>query len=196
MSGLIGYALLMAGSAMTAGARIDVLTADGVGPAARDEAPHAAAVGSGRRGGAAPAPTGRRRAGGTTGDTTRPRKLVVVVSKKSPVKSLRLDDLRRMFLRQKTEWSHGGRITVFERSVEHPIRQRFSLWLFKKKPSELRAYWMNLMLTRGLKPPKVLRSTKLVKQYLRRVKGGIGYMYEDELDDTVKVVRILDQNGR
>lgn len=122
--------------------------------------------------------------------SSKPLRIVVVVSNKNPLESLKRDELRRIFLRKKTQWKSGSSITVYERSVDHEIRQEFSKRIFEQKPSELKEYWMNLQLTRGLKPPKVLRSAKLVKRYLQRVRGGISYLYLKELDDTVKVIEI------
>lgn len=124
-----------------------------------------------------------------------PPRIVVVVSDKNPLESLRMDELRRIFLRQKTQWKSGLSITVYERSVDQEIRHEFSERVLKKAPSTLKEYWMNLQLTRGLKPPKVLRSAKLVKRYLQRVQGGIAYLYADEVDDTVKVIEIKERQG-
>ncbi len=120
-----------------------------------------------------------------------PTRIAVVVSRKNPVKSLKQGDLRRIFLRKKTVWSNRWAVTVYERHSRNPIREQFSKAVLGKKPSELREYWLNLKLTRGLKAPKACRSAKLVKQYLARVKGGISYIYEREIDDTVKVVKII-----
>lgn len=119
------------------------------------------------------------------------RRMVVVVSTKNPVTSLTSAELARVYLRKKTQWSNGESITVYERPVKTELRQAFSKTVLGKTPEAMREYWMNLTLTRGLKPPKVLRSAKLVRRYLTRVKGGIGYLYEDEIDETVKVVQIV-----
>jgi len=128
-----------------------------------------------------------------TGEPKEPvgaRRIVVVVSIKNPIKTLTLAQLGRVFLRKQTQWPNGWAITVFSRPMKEPVRQQFSQEVFRKKPETLREYWLNLKLTRGLKPPKVLRSAKLVKRYLERVKGGVGYIYEDEVDETVRVVGI------
>ncbi len=118
-------------------------------------------------------------------------RIVVVVSTKNPIKTLTPAELARIYLRKKIQWPNGESITVYERPVKTDVRQQFSMKVLDKKPEALREYWMNLTLTRGLKPPKVLRSPKLVRRYLARVKGGIGYLYEDEVDETVKVVQIV-----
>jgi len=119
-----------------------------------------------------------------------PSRVVVVVSKQNPVTSLTLNELRRIFLRKMGQWSHGGKITVFERPLKSKVRAAFVRSVYGKKPEAFQEYWMNLSLTRGIKAPKVLRSPKLVRAYLNRVKGGVGYLYEDEVDDSVKVVEV------
>ena len=118
-------------------------------------------------------------------------RIVVVVSTKNPLDSLTFAELARIYLRKKIQRPNGEPVTVYERPTRNKIRQEFSRKVLDKKPKALREYWMNLTLTRALKPPKVLRSPKLVKRYLARVKGGIGYLYEDEVDETVKVVEIV-----
>lgn len=136
------------------------------------------------------APDGQETSGKSDAQSEAPR-IVVVVSKKNPISSVTEAELARIFLRKKNHWPNGVSITVFERPVGNRIRREFSLDVLQKKPEALREYWMNLKLTRGLKPPKVLRSAKLVKRYLARVKGGIGYLYADEADETVRTIEIV-----
>ena len=123
----------------------------------------------------------------TFGTPRKPPRIVVVVSRKNPIESLTTADLARIFLRRKTQWSNGRSSTVYERPVEENRRQSLSHNSLKQKPTELHEYCMNLEVTNGIKPPRVLRSTKLVKRYLERVKSGIAYLYDHEIDDTVKV---------
>ncbi|MFQ5589818.1 MAG: hypothetical protein ACE5HE_01520 [Phycisphaerae bacterium] len=118
-------------------------------------------------------------------------KIAVVVGTRNEVKALSLQELRRIFLRQKTFWPDKSPLTVYERHTENPIRRQFSKAVLGKTPGELREYWLNLKLTRGIKAPETCRSARLVKAYLARVKGGIGYMYEDEADDTVRIVATI-----
>lgn len=121
------------------------------------------------------------------------RRILVVVSTKNPIASLTNAEVARIFLRRMTRWPNRWPITVYERPVKEKIRQSFSKRILNKKPEALFEYWMNIEMTRGVKPPKVLRSAKLVKRYLERVKGGIAYIYEDEVDATVKVIEIKEK---
>ena len=63
-----------------------------------------------------------------------PRRIAVVVSRQNAINSLTLAELRRVFLRQKTQWANGWQITVYERSSENPIRERFSRTFLGKTP--------------------------------------------------------------
>lgn len=118
--------------------------------------------------------------------------IVIVVSRENPTESLTVEELRRIFLRETMHWKHGPPIAVFERPTESPICGKFSKTVLKKTAAELKDHWMRLQITRGLKPPKVLRTAALVKEYLQRVQGGISYLDERDLDDSVKRIHITD----
>ncbi len=124
----------------------------------------------------------------TSGTPRKPARIVVVLSTKNPSASLTTADLARIFLGKKTQWSNGWSITVYARPVKENRRQSLSHKSLQQKPAELHEYWMNLERIKGITPPKVLRSTKLVERYLERVKSEIAYLYEHEIDDTVKVI--------
>ena len=105
---------------------------------------------------------------------------------------IELLDLRRVFLRQRIRWPNGWPITVYERSSDNPIREQFTRIVLGMEPGGLRKYWLTLRQTRAMNAPKLAGSTNLLKRHLERVKGGIGYMYLEEVDNTVKVIRLLE----
>jgi ABC-type phosphate transport system substrate-binding protein len=119
---------------------------------------------------------------------TKSRQILVVVSAANPVESLDLARVRRIFLREQTVWANGWPISAFERSSGQPIRAEFSSTVLGKDPGQLTEYWLNFQMTRGLDPPRVCRTVLLMTEYFERLKGGIGYVYEDELADGMKVV--------
>jgi len=120
--------------------------------------------------------------------------IVVVVNQTNPVKALSTQELQNIFLRKQQVWSDGISITVFERSGESEIRQKFAISVLKQNLVQLQSYWLKLKMTRGLKGPKVCRSSLLVTRYLERVKGGIGYMYKDEVDSSLKIVAYVEHH--
>ncbi|MFQ5777354.1 MAG: hypothetical protein ACE5IP_05050 [Terriglobia bacterium] len=139
-----------------------------------------------------PCPTGGETPSDRQREAAASGRIAVVVSARNPVNSLESAELRRIFLREKTQWPNGWPITVYERSIVNPIREQFSRIALGSKPSELRQHWLRLQLTRGMRAPRACSSTALLKRYLERVKGGVGYMYLEEADDAVKVVKILE----
>jgi len=129
--------------------------------------------------------------------STGPRTILVVISSANQREPLTLAQVRRIFLKEVTVWSNGWPITVFERSTDHPIRAIFSSAVIGRTPAQLSEYWLGLALTRGLDPPKVCRTSTLLRQYLERVKGGIGYVYEDELESGMTIVtRVVPKSDR
>ena len=122
----------------------------------------------------------------------KPKRIAVVVHPSNPIKSLKADELRRVFLREDTKWPNKWLITVLERDSADPIREQFSVRVLGRKPGELRDHWLKLKVTRGLEPPKMCRSALLLKRYLARVEGAVGYLYEDEVDASVKVICVLE----
>lgn len=119
-------------------------------------------------------------------------RIAVVVNRQNPVDSLTVSSLRLIYLRQQTKWPNGWPIAVFERHSENTIRADFARLVLGMATPEVAEYWLNLQLTRGLQPPQVCRSARLVKEHLARTRGGIGYLFESELDVGVKRVRIAD----
>lgn len=129
--------------------------------------------------------------------STGPRDILLVVSSANPIRSLTIAQVRRIFLKEVTLWSNGWPITVFERSTEHPIRAQFTATVIGKTQTQMSEYWLGLELTRSLDPPKMSRTPALLRQYLERVKGGIGYVYEDELENGMTIVaRVVPKSGK
>lgn len=118
--------------------------------------------------------------------------IVVAVSAASPVTELDLEEVRRIFLKERLRWPDGEVITVFERHSSSPIRHRFSVEVLGRTPAELSQYWLNLRLTQGVKAPRTCRSAVLVKEYLKRTRGGISYLLASEVDASVKVVAVVE----
>jgi hypothetical protein len=114
--------------------------------------------------------------------------MAVVVHPSNTVGMLTRADVRRIFLRERTVWPNGETISVLERPAETAIRSQFDRRAIRKSPAALAEYWLNLRLTRGLDPPRVCPTAGLLKLYLQRLKGGVGYLYEHEVDHTTRVI--------
>ncbi len=97
-----------------------------------------------------------------------------------------------MFLRSRTEWARGERCIPIDQAGSSEIRAQFYRQVLDKSVYEMKRYWMQETMTGNAKPPVSLDSSQTVKKYINKIEGGIAYIYEDEIDDTVKVIRIVD----
>jgi len=120
------------------------------------------------------------------------RRLAVVANTSNAHDSLTRSELGRMFLRARTEWARGERCIPIDQAGTSEIRAQFYRQVLDKSVYEMKRYWMQETMTGNAKPPVSLENSQTVKKYINKIEGGIAYIYEDEIDDTVKVIRIVD----
>ena len=118
--------------------------------------------------------------------------IVVVTNPLNPADEVSLHNLQRMFLKQKTLWTDGLKCVPIDQSSAKQIRKRFSKLALGKDVEEMKRYWMQQTMTGNARPPIVLDGAALVKRYIQRIPGGIAYIYADEVDESVKVLRVAE----
>jgi hypothetical protein len=119
--------------------------------------------------------------------------LVVVVSRDSPLESLSLAFLRRIFL---AEPLHAGalRIIPFNLPPHSPERSLFDARVLGMDPEAIARYWI-AQRVRGQKgSPRAITTSPLLKQLVARLPGAIGYVHQHDVDDSVKPLS-LDGRG-
>ncbi len=115
---------------------------------------------------------------------------VVVVNPQVKVDHLTKAQLKRIYRKEMTEWPGDGAIIVFDQPASSEVRAAFSKKVLDATVAEVQNYWINKKMTAGLTGPKVFRSPTLVKKFVARTPGAIGYLAPDQVDDTVKVVQV------
>lgn len=120
------------------------------------------------------------------------RRLAVVTNTSNTHDSLTRSELGRMFMRTRTEWARGERCIPIDQSGTSEIRAQFYRIVLDKSVNEMKRYWMQQTMTGDAKPPVSLENSQTVKKYVNKIEGSIAYIFEDEIDDTVKVIRIVD----
>ncbi|MDP2901914.1 MAG: hypothetical protein Q8N96_02230 [Methylovulum sp.] len=95
--------------------------------------------------------------------------------------------LENVFLRKTLLNDSGTRWIPLNLSPEHPLRQAFSLSLFKKRPEALEVYW-NEQYFQGITPPYVVASEEAMLRFVTSTPGAIGYILPCHLDARVQVV--------
>lgn len=121
----------------------------------------------------------------------KPKKLAIIVNKDNPISDLTFAELRRIFKAEKLKWPNGKAITLVMRSAECDERATFLKLVYDMNELEYSKYFIHEEFSKGLSNlPKNLSSSIGVKKFIFNVPAAIGYVSEDELDDTVKSLLI------
>lgn len=112
--------------------------------------------------------------------------IVVIVH---PQRESRLDveELARIYLRQRRHWPGGDAIVPVNHEAGSPVRDAFAGAVLARTPQQLAVYW-NRQYFQGVLPPATLASDEAVKLFVAREKRAIGYLRASALDDSVRVV--------
>ena len=100
--------------------------------------------------------------------------------------SLSVDDVARIFLRQRRFWDDGAPIVPINQAPTTPVRRLFTRRVLGMETTWLQRYW-NERYFEGILPPLVMSSSGAVKRYVASEPNAIGYVSWDEVDESVRV---------
>lgn len=118
--------------------------------------------------------------------------VVPVVSSKSPIETLSVDQLNNIFLGKENRFPNGE-VAV---PVDHPegssVRDEFYSRFFGRTSKQIKSYWSKLIFTGKGQPPHVLRPQERLKKLVAENPSYIGYMNRTDADASVKIIQLLD----
>lgn len=117
--------------------------------------------------------------------------LVVIVSAKSPVNSLRSEQVADIFLGQIGNFPDGAEAIALDQSIGSPLRDTFYAKVASKSPALVKAYWTKMIFTGRGQPPKELPSSAAVRKQVADNPNLIGYIDRSALDPSVKAVLVV-----
>lgn len=120
-----------------------------------------------------------------------PPRIAVVTHLENETASLTRNELARMFRKTQTEWEDGEHCIPIDQAGGD-IRSAFGRIVLEQTPDEWKRYWIQQTMTGNARPPIALDSSETVKKYVRKLKGAVAYIYETEVDDTVRILAITD----
>jgi ABC-type phosphate transport system substrate-binding protein len=113
----------------------------------------------------------------------------VVINKSSNVTPLSREEVRRIFIGDKSSWPGGKHITVLMLAPDQPERAVILQAVFKMNESEYTKYFLQAAFTgHVLAAPRDLPSAAQMKAHLAANPNAIGYLKKEDVDDSVKVV--------
>ncbi len=113
----------------------------------------------------------------------------IVVNKSNNVGSLSREEVRRIFMGEKSSWPGGKHVTVLMLAADQPERGVILREVFKMNESDYTRYFLQAAFTgRVQAAPKDLPSAARMKGRLAANPNAIGYLNKGDVDDSVRVL--------
>jgi len=117
------------------------------------------------------------------------QQVAIIVNKANDVTGLSLDQVKKIFLGDKSTWPNGRRISVLSRPSGQSEREIVLKQIYKMGDAEYTKYFMQAAFTgRIAAPPKEAASPADMKRLVTENPGAIGYLIKEQADDSVKTV--------
>ena len=117
--------------------------------------------------------------------------LVVIVSSRSPVTSLRPEQVADIFLGQIANFPGGLEAVALDQSIGSPERDEFYSKVASKSRPLVKAYWTKMIFTGRGQPPKEIGGSAAVRKMVADNPSLIGYIDKSALDPSVKTVLLV-----
>jgi phosphate transport system substrate-binding protein len=117
--------------------------------------------------------------------------LTIIVNRENPIENMSMSELRTVFLGERSHWSNGRRITLVMMETGQPERDVVVRDVCRMSESDFRRRFLQGLLTgEVLVSPKTLATPVGVRKFVFNVPGAVGYLRPEDVDDSVKVIRI------
>ena len=117
--------------------------------------------------------------------------LVVIVSSKNPVTSLRQEQVADIFLGQIASFPGGGEVVALDQNIGSPERDEFYSKVTAKTRPLVKAYWTKMIFTGRGQPPKEVAGSAAIRKMVADNPSLIGYIDKSALDASVKTVLLV-----
>jgi phosphate transport system substrate-binding protein len=118
--------------------------------------------------------------------------LAIIVNKSNPNDNLSFSELREYFMAERNNWSSGaGKVRVIMREPGDAEREAVLRVIYDMDEKGFNSYFLGKKF-RGeiLEEPRLRTSTPDMIKTIANVPGSIGYVRADEVDASVKVIRV------
>ena len=116
--------------------------------------------------------------------------VVVVVSAKSRIATLDVNQVASIFLGKTLTYPNGDEVVPLDQSEGTAVREEFYAKVTRKSPALLKAHWSKLLFTGRGQPPRELTNGSVLKKAIAENPAFIGYMDKNEIDASVKIVLV------
>lgn len=120
---------------------------------------------------------------------TADEQIAIIVNPSNTVSSVTAGDLHRIFLGDKSTWANGKHVFLVTAPPGSAEREFVLKNVYKMSEAEYAKYFLQAAFTGTVSaPPKDAASVAEVKQLVAGTPGAIGYVKQQDVDGTVKVI--------
>ncbi len=118
-----------------------------------------------------------------------PEDIVVFVHQTGTLKSISIDELKQLFLKQKTSWSSGESVVTINAPEGSSLRNQFRTAVLAMTAVEEATHWETVRIRNQIaKPAEMLNTPKAVF----RLKNAVSYAFRKDVpDNVVKVILVI-----
>ena len=113
---------------------------------------------------------------------------IVVVAHPDNMEAITQEDLYRLYFGKLSTLQSGKRLVAIVNNGDEDQLKLFSSLLLQRSSQQLRSYWARQMFTGKGKPPRRVKSSAILKDLVAKNPEYIGYLWESEVDSSVKVL--------
>ena len=114
--------------------------------------------------------------------------VVAVVSAKNPVTTLSKSQIADIFLGKANRFPDGRPASPVDQVEGLPARDAFYLKFAGKSPAQIKAHWSKIIFTGRGQPPHEVANGVEVKKHIVENPNSIGYIEQNLVDDSVRVL--------
>ena len=115
--------------------------------------------------------------------------IIVVANKNVPVNTLTMDEVKAIFLGEKTKWSNDTKVTfVILKTAED--EKAFLKEYVGKSPSQFKMYWKNQIFTGKGSIPASFDNVNDLIDFVSKTDGAIAYISNDIAVNNVKKMNV------
>ena len=125
------------------------------------------------------------------GQSAKEESLAIIVNQSNPVENFSMDELRKIFLGERSHWPNGRRITLVMMEPGQLERRTMLRDVCRMSESEFSRHFLHGLFTGEVfVSPKTLATPVGVRKFVFNVPGAIGYLRASDVDGSIKVVRL------
>ena len=122
---------------------------------------------------------------------SQPSELAFIINKSNPNDNISLAELKEYFLAERSSWSRGGAKVRVVMREPGPEREAVLNVIYRMNEKGFTSYFLAKKFTgEVVEGPRQQNSTPDVIKFISYVPGAIGYVRADEVDASVKVLRV------